>query len=69
MQSVVQRPVVQCVDVCGSSRTRNNTNSLILSRFSVAACFMVWNNESLTARALSKLSSLYVVSKRVKFDV
>jgi hypothetical protein len=69
MQSVVQTPVVHCVDVFTSSWTRTNPNSLILSRFSVAACFMVRNNESLTARALSKLSSMYVVSKGVKFDV
>ena len=69
MHNVVHRPVVQCVDVFTSSWTRTNPNSLILSRFSVAACFMVRNNESLTARALSKLSSFCVVSKRVKFDV
>jgi len=70
MHSVVHRPVVHCVAVFTSSWTRTNPNSLILSRFfSVAACFMVRNNESLTARALGKLSSLCLVSKRVKFDV
>jgi len=63
MYSVVHRSVVHCVDVFTRSWTRTNPNSLILSRFfSVAACFMVRNNESLTARALSKLSGLCVVS-------